>query len=142
MTVLPDDAINVFITLGAREMNPKLEIIARAECPSTEHKLRRSGAHHVVMPASIGALRIAQIIAGNELPREIEPLQAPNKLRLLQVPVTSQLWLEEGTLALAQETLAEMGRIVGIQRADSRILTDLDSVSTFTPEDILLVAQS
>jgi voltage-gated potassium channel len=47
-TVLPDDAINVFITLTARELNPNLQIIARGELPSTEKKLRLAGADQVV----------------------------------------------------------------------------------------------
>jgi voltage-gated potassium channel Kch len=32
-TVLPDDAANVFITLSARNLNPKVQIIARGEAP-------------------------------------------------------------------------------------------------------------
>ncbi|MEM8946974.1 MAG: potassium channel protein [Planctomycetota bacterium] len=61
-TVLPDDAANVFITLTARELNPTVEIIARAESPSTEKKLLRSGASRVVLPAVIGGQRMAQLI--------------------------------------------------------------------------------
>ncbi len=61
-TVLPDDALNVFITLGASALNRHLEIIARAEDPSTEPKLRRSGATSVVLPAAIGAERIAHLV--------------------------------------------------------------------------------
>jgi voltage-gated potassium channel len=61
-TVLPDDAANVFITLTAREMNPNLTILARGELPSTEKKLRLAGADHVVLPATIGALRMAHLI--------------------------------------------------------------------------------
>jgi voltage-gated potassium channel len=61
-TVLPDDAANVFITLTARELNPDMEIIARAQSPSTEKKLLRSGASRVVLPAAIGASRIARLI--------------------------------------------------------------------------------
>ena len=60
-TVLPDDAANVFITLTVRDMNESIRIIARAESPCTERKLIRSGATHVVMPAAIGAVRIAQL---------------------------------------------------------------------------------
>ncbi len=41
-TVLPDDTANVFITLTARDLNPNIEIIARAESPSTKKKLMRS----------------------------------------------------------------------------------------------------
>ncbi|MEN1680877.1 MAG: potassium channel protein [Planctomycetota bacterium] len=61
-TVLPDDSANVFITLTAREMNADVEIIARAENPSTEKKLLRSGATRVVLPAVIGGQRMAQLI--------------------------------------------------------------------------------
>jgi voltage-gated potassium channel len=61
-TVLPDDSANVFITLTARELNSTIEIIARAESPSTEKKLMRSGASRVVMPAHIGATKIAHMI--------------------------------------------------------------------------------
>lgn len=61
-TVLPNDAANVFITLTARTINPGIEIIARGEQPSSEPKLRAAGARHVVMPADIGAVRIANMI--------------------------------------------------------------------------------
>ncbi len=61
-TVLPDDAANVFITLSARALNPEIEIIARGELPSTESKLIHAGANRVVLPAHIGAERIAEII--------------------------------------------------------------------------------
>lgn len=61
-TTLPSDADNVFITLTARALNPKLLILARGDLPSTEPKLRRAGADHVVLPAAIGGVRMAQII--------------------------------------------------------------------------------
>ncbi|MGR6431082.1 potassium channel family protein [Rhizobium sp. PAMB 3174] len=60
--VLPDDAANVFITLSARSLNPAIEIIARGEVPSTENKLKQAGADKVVLPAHIGAERIAEMI--------------------------------------------------------------------------------
>ncbi len=61
-TVLPDDAANVFITLSARSLNAALTIIARGEAPSTERKLLQAGADRVVLPAHIGAERIAEIL--------------------------------------------------------------------------------
>jgi voltage-gated potassium channel len=61
-TVLPDDAANVFITLSARSLNPRIEIIARGEAPTTERKLRHAGADRVVLPTHIGAERIAEMI--------------------------------------------------------------------------------
>ena len=61
-TVLPDDATNVFITLTARGLNSKLRILARGELPSTEKKLRLAGADQVILPASISATRMADMI--------------------------------------------------------------------------------
>lgn len=61
-TVLPNDAANVFITLSARALNPALTIIARGEAPATERKLLQAGANHVVLPAHIGAERMAELI--------------------------------------------------------------------------------
>ncbi len=61
-SVLPDDAANVFITLSARNLNPKIEIIARGEAPTTENKLFHAGADKVVMPTHIGAERIVEMI--------------------------------------------------------------------------------
>jgi voltage-gated potassium channel len=61
-TVLPNDALNVFITLTARSLAPKLSIIARGEDPRTERKLLAAGADRVVLPAAIGADQIAHLI--------------------------------------------------------------------------------
>ena len=61
-TVLPNDAANVFITLSAIDLNPAIEVIARGEEPSTERKLCQAGAKRVVLPAHIGAERIAHMI--------------------------------------------------------------------------------
>lgn len=61
-TVPPSDAMNVFITLSARDLKPDLTIIARGENPATERKLIQAGANRVVLPAHIGAERISHLI--------------------------------------------------------------------------------
>jgi voltage-gated potassium channel len=71
-TVLPDDAANVFITLSARGLNRTLTIIARGEAPSTEKKLLQAGADRVVMPAHIGAERVAELILFQDLARMLD----------------------------------------------------------------------
>jgi len=63
---LQSDATNVFLTLTARNMNPDVHILARGEHPRTEKKLLQAGANEVVMPAIIGAERIADIIVRPE----------------------------------------------------------------------------
>jgi voltage-gated potassium channel len=61
-TVLSEDTTNVFVTITAREMSPDVMIIARGENPRTEKKLLGCGANKVVLPAAIGAQKVAQLI--------------------------------------------------------------------------------
>jgi voltage-gated potassium channel len=61
-TVLPNDMVNVFITLTARNMRPDLRIIARAEDPATEKKLKQAGANEIILPAFAGGMQIAHSI--------------------------------------------------------------------------------
>jgi voltage-gated potassium channel Kch len=74
-TVLSNDAVNVFITLSARALNPNLSIVARGELSSTESKLLQAGADKVVLPTHIGAERIAEVILYEESARFIEGLE-------------------------------------------------------------------
>ena len=59
ITTLPDEAQNVYVTLTAREMNRRLNIIARADYEEGEKKLKRAGADHVVSPHVLGGMRMA-----------------------------------------------------------------------------------
>jgi voltage-gated potassium channel len=81
-TVLPDDAANVFITLSARSLNPDLTIIARGELPTTEGKLLQAGANRVVLPARIGAERVAELLLHQDVARLISRARGGNLDRL------------------------------------------------------------
>ncbi len=59
---LPDDADNMFITLSARQMNPELRIISRANNVADEIKIRRAGADHTVVPERIGGFYMANLV--------------------------------------------------------------------------------
>jgi voltage-gated potassium channel Kch len=74
-TVLSNDALNVFITLSARALNPDLSIVARGALPSTESKLLQAGADKVVLPTHIGAERIAELLLHAESARFIDGLE-------------------------------------------------------------------
>ncbi|WP_421657319.1 potassium channel family protein [Leptothermofonsia sp. ETS-13] len=130
-TVLPDDAINVFITLTARDLNPDLMIVARGEFPSTEKKLRQAGADHVVLPAEIGALRISHLIThpaslnfleDSDDRKTLNEMLAQIELHMdeLVIPPGSQL------IGTSVGTAEVRGRgsfiIVALQRADGSII--------------------
>jgi voltage-gated potassium channel len=59
---LPDDADNVYAVLIARDLNPKLHIVARAVEEQAEPKLIKAGANRVVAPTITGSHRMAQAL--------------------------------------------------------------------------------
>ncbi|KAF0135329.1 MAG: TrkA-N domain-containing protein [Candidatus Saganbacteria bacterium] len=53
------DISNVFVTLSARALNPKLFIVARASQKETQEKLKKAGADRVISPYFIAGRRMA-----------------------------------------------------------------------------------
>ena len=62
VSALADDTDNVFSVLTARQLNPNIEIISRAVHQSSENKLRKAGANHVINPDLIGGFYIATLV--------------------------------------------------------------------------------
>ncbi|QDV86031.1 Sensor protein EvgS precursor [Stieleria magnilauensis] len=62
IAVLTDDSNNLFISLAARELNPKIFIIARGEDSGVEDRILRAGADIVVSPMKLGGRQIAELI--------------------------------------------------------------------------------
>src|SRR5277367_1226539 len=128
-TVLPQDTLNVFITLTARNLNKQLRIIARGEQPSTEKKLRQAGADEVVLPAAIGGTRIAHSIIR---PATMEFLGdnrglVSEELKKLGVEI-DELRLHKHT-HLVGRTILELQNmsdghrmVIALQRADGNVL--------------------
>ena len=56
------DSENIVITLGARELNPDVLIVSRADDEDAVPKIKRAGASHVVSPALRGGVDIANLL--------------------------------------------------------------------------------
>ncbi len=63
ISTMPVDSDNVFIVLSARGLNAKLTIISRASYASSEGKLKKAGADHVIMPDRIGGAHMAGLVS-------------------------------------------------------------------------------
>ncbi len=62
VAVVSSDASNVYITLTARSLNPRLFIVARGEEEGSQQKLLRAGADKVESPYEMGGRKMAQTI--------------------------------------------------------------------------------
>ena len=147
-SVLSDDAANVFLTLSARELNPTVRIIARAESPATEKKLLRSGANRVVLPTAIGATKIANLIArpaaenliADEAGRQRLDLKLELiglKIQEINVPAGSPI---VGQLLSRVENAGPCGFVViGIQRGGATLQHRQEDEMTIEAGDTILL---
>lgn len=141
VTVVPSDADNVFITLTARQMAPTVQIIARAELPSTQRKLEQAGANHVVSPAVIGARRMTGIITNPFTVQFIDLMTAKTKLAIEM----DEIAIPEGS-SLANRSLreADIARrtgvvVVALKRADGEVVFPPVVDQPLNPGDTLVL---
>lgn len=67
VTALPDDALNLFAVLSARQLNKDLFIISRASQATSIKKLEFAGANKVIMPDKIGGDHMASLVVMPDL---------------------------------------------------------------------------
>lgn len=112
VTVLHSDADNLFVTLTARDLNPKLFIIARYEEPRSELKLLRAGADKVISPYIIGGTRMAMAVLK---PAVIDFIELATQ--------TESLGLQ-----MEEVFLAPGSPLIGVPLASTEIRSKLDTI--------------
>ena len=95
ITVLSEDADNLFVVISARSINPELNIIARAVDSHTQGKMYRAGADHVISPNITEGLRMAAMVLRPTVVNFLDVLvrddETANRLEEIIVPSGSSL---------------------------------------------------
>ncbi|HET8722603.1 MAG TPA: potassium channel family protein [Anaeromyxobacteraceae bacterium] len=93
ISALTDDKDNLFVTVTARALNPKVRIVAKAIDGKAEPKLRRAGADSVVSPNAMGGLRMVSDMLRPEVTTFLDTMlrnkEQPLHIAELPVPATS-----------------------------------------------------
>ena len=110
------DALNIFVILTARSLNPKLKIISRASEEDAEKHMRTAGADQVISPYGFAGYRIAQaflrphvtsflelaLLRSSELGLEVEELRIhPSSIYVGQGLRASRIRHDLGVIVLA-----------------------------------------
>lgn len=143
ISALGNDADNVYVVLTARELNPKLRIIARGIDETSTRKLIRAGADKVVSPYTIAGRRMAYLATHPEVVEFLEIMNrtAEIELKLEQVPIVKKSMLDKKVLNesnIKSETDGAM--VVGIKKVNDGKMVVNPPANTILEEGDILVA--
>jgi len=119
VTALSSDKDNLFVTITARQLNPKLRIVSRCREVSTRAKMKRAGADSVVSPNLIGGMRMVSEMIRPEVTQFLD-LMLRDKDKTLRI---EEVHVPEGSPAAGKR----------LSETDIRKITELLVVSVRTP---------
>lgn len=127
---LRDDTKALYTTLVVRQLNPKVEIIARANEPENVRKLYRAGADSVLALTRIsGQLVASDVLREDALRQSVSPVE---------VVRTGAPGLAGRTLADSRVRTETGATIIAVQR-DGAVVTGIDPSFTPEPDDEFIV---
>lgn len=141
---LSEDSLNLFVVLAARSLNPDLYIVARANRPENELKLKRAGANRVAMPYQIGGYHMASMALR---PNVVDYMDIMSKSGTAELEVEEMVVGENSRLAGHRlgKTLAEGevgATVIAINGADGSSRVRPSGKEIIYPGDRLIILGS
>ncbi len=139
VAVLPRDSDNVYISLTARGLHADLQIVSRAEHPSTEIKLKRAGADRVVLPHVVGATRIANLLTRPSVLDFLELAGEGMDLEVDEYVIAEQSRMKNKTLRSSGLRQEAGVTVVAIKKADGAMIFSPDPDELIESADTLIM---
>ena len=127
---LPDDTAAIFATFAIRELNPRIEIIARANTHENVSKLYRAGADYVLSLAAVSGRMLASIVLEEEI------LSPGTQLKLIRTTAGDAVGKSLADADIRNRT----GCTVVAAERDGRVLTNPEASFVIESGDELIVA--
>jgi voltage-gated potassium channel len=140
VSVLNSDAENVYVVLTARELNPKLDIVARADEEGAQKKLVRAGASRVVSPYKIGGMRM---VMGILKPEVMNFLEVAMDHRQLDLELEEVFISEDSVYASKELVETDLRRelnliIIAVKKTDGRMVFNPGPHTVIEAGDMLI----
>lgn len=131
---LNNDDINIFATLMARNLNPGLRLLARANHPSSVDKLYRAGADYVALLPMIGGQTIGRIVLAETV---TVLLDLPDGEMVVMAPGGSSRYPSTG--ALSRKTGV---RIIGIEGSSRSVVAPENDERIRIDDHLIVVGET
>ena len=144
VTAVATDADNVFLVLRAKQLNPEIFIVARAEHNSVKKTLLAAGADKVISPYDLGARRMAHAILRPTVIKFLEMAftddNADVQVEEIVVSAASRL---AGVTLLASGIRKEMElNVLTIRKTDNTMVLNPNIDTIIEPGDTMVVVGS
>lgn len=131
------DAVNVYITLTARALNPGLFVISRSSSTESVDKLRRAGSDRVVSPYVLSGLRMASLALRPAVLEFVDMVSVAPDLRVEELVVGRGSGLATLTV---QEACAPYDGVMmlALRKADGELLIPPRADSVLCEGDLVI----
>jgi voltage-gated potassium channel len=140
ITAVDTDASNIYVTLSARALGPKLVIIARARTEGSKSKMLRAGADRAVNPQLIGGRRMAAFALQPHVSEFLDVVMHDETLdfRIEEVEITTMSPLVGRSLTDAALREATGALLLAIRSATGKFITNPAADTVLDPHTILI----
>ena len=140
ISALPEDSLNVFVTLTAKGLNPNIFVVARMDQPESEKKLLRAGADKVISPATLSGWRMAMSFLK---PISVEYFEKVihdqnNEIEIVELKIDQGSCLVGETL-LTSEIKPQTGAMILAILRDNQVISNPDAREVILQGDLLIV---
>lgn len=141
IAAVASDADNVFITLSARRMNPKLYIVARYNSDESAAKLTMAGADRTLSPHYIGGRHLASLATRPSVVDFLDVISHGGgiEFRLEEFTVPEDSWLSDHSLARLDISKQTGARVLAIRKDGGKFNTNPAGQDRISAGDTLIV---
>lgn len=142
ITALASDPDNVFVTISARSLNPRVRIVAKAVTLGVEAKLDRAGANATVSPHRIGGLRLVTELVRPHTAEFLDSMMrgtGEGQLRFDDVEVSGGTRYQGQTLREAPIRAETNVMVVAIRGADGNFVYNPPAEQRIEPGSFIVV---
>ncbi len=141
IAAVASDADNVFITLSARRLNPRLHIVARYNSDESAAKLTMAGADRTLSPHYIGGRHLASLATRPSVVDFLDVISHGGgiEFRLEEFTVPEDSWLSERTLGRLDISRQTGARVLAIRKDGGKFNTNPTGQDRISAGDTLIV---
>jgi voltage-gated potassium channel len=139
IATLGTDADNLFVTMTAKSLNPRLEISARVAEETTEPKMRRAGASFVFAPYVSTGHRMAQALLKPHVLQFLDYTLQESQAGIEQIRIEPGSSFCNRTLADVAASKASEVAVLGLRRSSGKMLYNPSPAEKLSSGDYLIV---